>query len=127
MIGTIGVVALGGAMGATARHGVNITAAHWLGQGYPWGTMIVNILGSFLMGIILGKILHMEPVSPEVRAFLTTGFLGAFTTFSAFSQDIVTLYERGAVMQAMAYLFTSVLLGIVALAIGVWIMRSMAS
>lgn len=127
MISTIGVVALGGAIGATMRYGVNVGAVYYLGHGYPWGTMIVNILGSFLMGIMIGKFAQMEQVSPELKTLLTTGFLGAFTTFSTFSLDFITLSERGEYIQATGYLLGSVLLGILALALGLWIMRSFAS
>jgi CrcB protein len=127
MISTIAVVALGGAIGATMRYGVNVGAVHFLGHGYPWGTIIVNILGSFLMGIMIGKFAQMEPVSSELKTLLTTGFLGAFTTFSTFSLDFITLWERGAMGQAMIYMLGSVILGILALAIGLWIMRSIAA
>ncbi|MCK5384047.1 MAG: fluoride efflux transporter CrcB [Alphaproteobacteria bacterium] len=124
---TIVVVALGGAIGATMRYGVNVGTVHYLGHGYPWGTMIVNILGSFLMGIMIGKFAQMNQVSPELKALLTTGFLGAFTTFSTFSLDFITLWNRDAMLQAFGYMMFSVILGILALALGLWIMRSMAS
>ncbi len=127
MISTIVVVALGGAIGATMRYGVNVGTVHYLGHGYPWGTMIVNILGSFLMGIMIGKFAQMNQVSPELKALLTTGFLGAFTTFSTFSLDFITLWNRDAMLQAFGYMMFSVILGILALALGLWIMRSMAS
>ncbi len=127
MISTIGVVALGGALGATMRHGVNVGSVHFLGHGYPWGTLIVNILGSLLMGIMIGKFAQMDQVSPELRSLLATGFLGAFTTFSTFSLDFVTLWERGALLQAAGYIVFSVMLSILALFFGLWIMRSIAS
>ena len=127
MISTIGVVALGGAVGATMRYGVNVGAVHYLGHGYPWGTMIVNILGSLLMGAMIGRFAQMDYVSPELKTLLTTGFLGAFTTFSTFSLDFITLSERGEFVQAAAYVLGSVLLGILALALGLWMMRSFAS
>jgi len=127
MISTIGVVALGGALGATMRHGVNIGTVHYLGHGYPWGTMIVNIVGSLFMGIMIGKFAQMNQVPYEVRIFLTTGFLGAFTTFSTFSLDFVTLWERGAMLQAFGYMLISVVFSILALAVGLLIMRSVAS
>lgn len=126
MISTIGVVALGGAIGATMRYGVNVGAVHYLGHGYPWSTMIVNIVGSLFMGIMIGKFAHMDHVSPELRALLATGFLGAFTTFSTFSLDFVTLWERGAMAQALGYMLVSVVFSILALALGLWIMRSVA-
>lgn len=127
MISTIGVVALGGALGATMRYGVSVGTVHYFGPGYPWGTIIVNILGSLFMGIIIGKFAQMEQVSPELKALITTGFLGAFTTFSTFSLDFITLWERGAMLQALGYVLFSVIFGILALALGLFIMRSMTS
>lgn len=127
MIGTIGWVALGGAIGATLRYGINLGSAHYLGQGYPWGTLIVNITGSFLMGIMIAKFVQMQNISPEIKALCTTGILGAFTTFSTFSLDFVTLWERGVCLQALIYLLLSIILSIFALVIGLWIMRSFAS
>ncbi len=109
------------------RHGVNIGALHYLGHGYPWGTLIVNIVGSLFMGIMIGKFAQMEHVSPELRALLATGFLGAFTTFSTFSLDFVTLWERGAMLQALGYMLICVVFSILALAVGLLIMRSVAS
>jgi CrcB protein len=126
MISTIGVVALGGALGATTRYGVGVSAVHYLGHGYPWGTLIVNIVGSLFMGIMIGKFAQIEHISPEFKALLTTGFLGAFTTFSTFSFDFVTLWERGAMLQALCYMLGSVVFSILALALGLWIMRSVA-
>jgi len=127
MISTIGVVALGGAVGATMRYGVNVGAVHYLGSGYPWGTMIVNIMGSLFMGIMIGKFAQMDQVSQGVKILLTTGFLGAFTTFSTFSLDFVNLWERGAMLQAVGYMMFSVVMGVVALALGLWIVRGIAS
>lgn len=123
MISTIGMVALGGALGATMRYGVGAGAVRYLGHAYPWGTIIVNILGSFLMGIMIGKFAHMDHVSPELKILLTTGFLGAFTTFSTFSLDFVTLWERGDQFQAISYMLFSVFMGIMALVLGLWMMR----
>ncbi len=120
------MIALGGALGAVIRHFVSVGAVHYIGHGYPWGTIIVNILGSFLMGIMIGKFSHMSHVLPEVRVLLTTGFLGAFTTFSTFSLDFITLWERGEMLHALSYILVSVIFSILALAIGLWIMRSVA-
>jgi len=127
MISTIAVVAFGGALGAVARYGVNIGTVHIFGHGFPWGTLVVNILGSFMMGILIAKFASMDNVSHEMRALTATGFLGAFTTFSTFSLDFVTMWERGEMMQACAYMLASVVLSIMALFIALWVMRGIAA
>ena len=127
MITTIAVIALGGALGALARYGVAIGTAHTIGVGFPWSTIIVNVMGSFLMGILIAKFATMEPVPQEIRHLCMTGFLGAFTTFSTFSLDFVTLWERGDMLQAFSYMAASVMLSILALFLALWIMRGMAS
>ena len=91
------IVAAGGALGAVARYGVGVwaqrlfPAAQW-----PWATLTVNIVGSAIMGLLVGLMAHFWSPSAEMRAFLTVGVLGGFTTFSAFSFDIVGLTQRGA-------------------------------
>ena len=123
MISTIAGIALGGAIGASARYGVGIGAVKLFGHGFPWGTLIVNIAGSFLMGLIIAKLAHMDQSSQGLRAFLTIGLLGGFTTFSAFSLDVVTLYERGALLAAGGYALASVTLSVIALFAGLLLMR----
>ncbi|MEK9797129.1 MAG: fluoride efflux transporter CrcB, partial [Alphaproteobacteria bacterium] len=87
-------IAIGGAVGALGRHFVNVAVGSLLGTGFPWGTVTVNIVGSFLMGVLIHMLAVSWNVSPEMRALLTVGVLGAFTTFSTFSLDVVTMYER---------------------------------
>ncbi len=123
MISTIVMVGVGGALGAVARFGVNHGAVHIFGHGFPWATMIVNIIGSFLMGIMIAKFSTMDHVSNEVKSLITTGFLGAFTTFSTFSLDFVTLWERGEMIQAFGYMLISVIASISALMFALWLMR----
>lgn len=108
-------VAAGGAIGAMARHGVSRTALHLLGPNFPWGTLAANVAGSFAMGLIIVWLSVREPASPALRAFLTVGMLGAFTTFSTFSLDVVTLYRDRTLMIAGAYLLASVILSVCAL------------
>ncbi len=127
MIGTIGIVALGGALGAVARYGVNVGTVHFIGHGFPWATLIVNIVGSFLMGLMIAKFSQMNAVSQELRMFCMTGFLGAFTTFSTFSLDFVTMWERGEMVHALGYMLVSVVVSILALFLALWIMRGIAS
>lgn len=117
-------VALGGAIGAAARYLVGVQAIRLFGLDFPWGTMIVNIVGSFAMGVIIALFAHKLEASQEVRAFLTTGVLGGFTTFSAFSLDFAVLAERKAVAAAGFYVLGSVGLSIVALFAGLWIIRA---
>ena len=116
-------IAAGGALGAVARHQVSATVMRLTGAGFPWGTVAVNVVGSFLMGVLIELMAQRLNVGMELRAFLTVGFLGAFTTFSTFSLDFATLFERGAGMAALGYAGISVVLAIVALFAGLAVMR----
>ena len=127
MISTIVAVAIGGALGATARYGVGVGAVHVFGHGYPWGTLIVNIVGSFLMGAMITKFSQMDGVSHVMRVMLTTGFLGAFTTFSTFSLDFMTMWQKGDALQAFIYMSASVILSILALGLAMYLMRGTAA
>lgn len=127
MISTIGAVAAGGAFGATARYGINIMTFQWLGSGFPYATLFVNVLGCFLMGVLIAAMAHLWQPSQEIKLFLTTGFLGAFTTFSAFSLDFVTLFERGEIVAAGCYALLSVVLSILALFAGLMLIRMMVA
>jgi fluoride exporter len=120
------LIGIGGALGAMLRHGVNVSATRLLGAGFPYGTIIVNIAGSFLMGLLIAWLARrMGGSSNELRLFLATGFLGGFTTFSAFSLDAVVLYERGDIAQAGLYIAISVIVSIGALFAGLLLMRSL--
>lgn len=105
----------GGAIGAGARHLINVGFARWLGADFPWATLTVNIVGSALMGVLLELILLHYEGSPEMRTFLATGVLGGFTTFSAFSLDVAVLAGRGETVLAFVYVVASVMLSILAL------------
>jgi len=117
------IVFLGGGIGAALRHGVNRLSLLWFGPGFPVGTMFVNIAGSLAMGLLIGVFAAMEPVSNNMRLFLATGILGGFTTFSAFSLDALTLWERGAFGHAIAYVAASVLFSLAAVTAGFLISR----
>lgn len=117
-------VALGGAIGASARHLVGVQAVRLMGHGFPWGTLTVNILGSLLMGVLIEAMALKFGAGQHARAFLATGVLGGFTTFSAFSLDVAVLWERGAAGLAAAYVAASVILSIAALFAGLWLVRS---
>lgn len=116
-------IAAGGALGAVGRHFVGAAALRLLGPGFPVGTVTVNIVGSFLMGALVALMALKLSPSPELRAFLTVGLLGGFTTFSAFSLDAVLLYERGAFAAAAAYVAVSVVCSIAGLVAGLQIVR----
>ena len=117
-------VALGGALGASARYMTGLAAARLLGPGFPWGTLIVNVAGSFLMGGLVVLLAHLG--GNRWAPLLMTGVLGGFTTFSAFSLDAVTLWDRGQPMLAGAYVGASVVLSLAALAAGLWVARGWA-
>lgn len=112
-------VAAGGAFGAAGRYAVGVWALRLFGIGFPWGTLIVNILGSFAMGVIIKFLASHVGASNELRAFMTTGVLGGFTTFSAFSLDFATLFERHDYTGASIYLIASVAISILALFAGI--------
>ena len=118
-------IAAGGAVGATFRHYANMLALHFAGSGFPWGTLSVNIIGSFAMGVLITFFAHTGNPSPEVRGFLTVGLLGAFTTFSTFSLDVATLWERGESFATMGYIMASVILSIAALFAGMMLLRQL--
>ena len=125
MIATL-LVFLGGGIGAAARHGVNVGAARLLGTAFPWGTLAVNVVGSLAMGLIAAWFAFRVDagLTQHTRLFLTTGVLGGFTTFSAFSLDTAVLWERGTVGIAAAYVAGSVVLSILALVAGLWVVRT---
>lgn len=122
----VAAVAAGGAIGATCRHLVGHWALRALGPNFPWGTLVVNIVGSFLMGVLIAALARMDGVAAEWRLFLATGVLGGFTTFSAFSLDAALLWQRGDTAAALSYVVGSVLLSLAALSLGLFAVRSLA-
>lgn len=119
-------IAAGGALGAVARHFLSHRVALFAGHNFPYGTMTVNILGSFLMGMMITLFARKFSLSQEVQAFLTVGLLGGFTTFSAFSMETVLLIERNEMGQAALYVAASVLLAIGGLFAGIYLGRVLA-
>ncbi|MFM9846401.1 MAG: fluoride efflux transporter CrcB [Hyphomicrobiaceae bacterium] len=113
----------GGAIGTAARHLVNVGFGRWLGAGFPWSTLFVNVVGGFLMGALIEGLALKFHGSLELRTFLATGILGGFTTFSAFSMDAVLLMQRGETATAALYVGASVALSILALLAGLWFVR----
>lgn len=122
------LVFLGGGIGAAARHGVNRIAMAWLGPAFPWGTLAVNVIGSLAMGLLIATFASVPGgVSNNLRLFLATGVLGGFTTFSAFSLDALTLWERGQALSALGYIAASLILSLAAIAAGLLLGRSILS
>lgn len=120
------VVFLGAGLGGALRHGVNVLAARLLGYGFPWGTLIVNVAGGLLLGIIAELLLLKGVGNQPLRLFLTTGLLGGFTTFSAFSLDSAVMWQRGDYALLGGYAAGSVILSIAALFGGMAATRALA-
>ena len=118
------IVFLGAGVGGALRHGVNVGAVRLLGYGFPFGTFIVNVLGSLAMGLLAGYFSYRTGINQHARLFLTTGVLGGFTTFSAFSLDSALLIERHGYAQAAIYMLASVVLSLVAVFAGLALFRT---
>lgn len=114
-------IALGGALGSVARHAVGI-GMRAVVPGWPWGTVLVNVLGSFAIGMLFAVML-VRPAPDMVRVGLATGLLGGFTTFSAFSLDAMSLMRDQGLTGAGSYVLISVLGGLAACALGLWVGR----
>lgn len=123
-MGEIGAIAAGGALGAIMRFWVSSAVYLWLGRGFPWGTLSVNIIGSFIMGIAFVLLTERLILGSEIRAFIMIGFLGAFTTFSTFSLETLALMQEGLVLKAAVNILISVILCIVATWSGMMLARS---
>lgn len=120
-------IAAGGAIGAVLRHFVGMAFLHLTGANFPWGTLSVNVIGSFMMGVLVTYFALVWNPSQEIRAFLTVGLLGGFTTFSTFSLDVVALWERGSSLASMGYIMASIMLSIFAIFAGMMIIRQVVS
>ena len=112
------LVFIGGGIGAALRHGINRGSLALLGPSFPYGTLFVNVIGGLLMGVAAGLFLAKPGISQEVRLFLTTGLLGGFTTFSAFSLDAAVIWQRGDYGALAVYVLGSVILSIGGLFLG---------
>lgn len=121
------IVAAGGAVGASLRHLTGLATMRLIGTNFPWGTLTVNIMGSFIMGVFIELLALKLNASNELRLFVATGLLGGFTTFSAFSLDVAVLWERGAVGVTALYVAASVALSILALFAGLAAVRNLVA
>lgn len=120
------LVAVGGAAGSVARYLVGTAALRWIGPGWPWGTLTVNIVGGFLMGVVTGWLAFRAAGQQETfRVLLATGVLGGFTTFSAFSLETALMIEKRAYGSAFTYTAVSVVFALTALFAGLFLARRM--
>ena len=117
------LVFVGGGIGAALRHGVNVTLARWLGMHFPFHTLFENVSGSIVMGLLAGYFITGGGTPQSIRLLLTTGILGGYTTFSAFSLDTVLLIERDQYGLALIYVAASVLAAIGGVALGIQLIR----
>ena len=118
-------IAVGGTVGCWARYGMTNLVQTIYGRDFPYATMSINLLGSFLMGFLFIETLERLPTAPELRAGILTGFLGGFTTFSTFSMESVLLVEQGYVLRAVLYMVLSTVLGFVAAFGGAYLARNL--
>jgi CrcB protein len=130
------LVAVGGSLGAVARYGLGLAAASLLGKGFPWGTLAVNVLGCFIMGMVMEVIFGLEAhtavgFTPDVKLQLAVwhkgvaiGFLGGLTTFSTFSADTLRAFEAGSHLIGLANVAANLLLTLAAVWLGVLVMRA---
>ena len=122
------LVAIGGALGAVARYLMMNLIGHNLGNNFPYATVIVNVSGSLAMGLLIGWLANAIPQNAsDIRLFLAVGVLGGYTTFSSFSLDAITLFERGELAAMAIYILSSVCLSLIGLLAGLYIVRAIIS
>jgi fluoride exporter len=116
-------IAVGGALGSMARYATGIYVGRWLGTEFPWGTLLINVIGSFLIGVFAESFALRWDATQATRVFLVVGICGGYTTFSTFSLDLVTLINHGQALAAGVYIVASVMLGLLGLYAGLHAMR----
>ena len=118
-------VAIGGALGSLARYALSSWIFDITSHKFPYATLIVNVAGSFVMGILFVVVVERAALPAEMRSLLMIGFIGAFTTFSAFSLDALGLWQNGHVLMSVIYMITTVILCLVAISTAIWLTRLM--
>ena len=118
-------VVVGGALGAAARYLIMIGIGHWFGHGFPFATVVINIIVAFLLGSFVQISALFWSPSPELRIFITVGILGSFTTFSTFALDVYMLWGRGEVIEATGYIAVSIIFSILAFFAGIFVFRTL--
>jgi CrcB protein len=118
-------VASGGAIGAMMRYLLSSHVAQWFGASFPYGTLLVNVTGAFLIGAAFEYFIKFLPDAHELKAFIIIGVLGGFTTFSAFSIEVYWLYQKGAFLSAIAYIASSITLGVLGVAAGMFFIKAL--
>ena len=126
MLRQILLVAIGGAVGSVARHLVGVASLRLFGPAFPFGTLIVNLVGAFVMGVFVELLARRFGASNDLRLLIATGVLGGFTTFSSFALDTAVLWERGEVISSFVYVATTLVLGLAALFLGLGLARTLA-
>jgi len=116
-------IAAGGVLGAIGRYLTMDGINHWLGYASPYATLSVNVIGSFFLGSVISVMSAMWSPSEEIKGFLIIGLLGSFTTFSAFSSDVINLIEQGEFLYASLYVIVSVVFSVIALFFGMSLFR----
>jgi len=122
---TMATIAFFAVVGAWARYGQTLLIQKWVGREFPWATLSINVIGSFLMGFLFFATLERISISPEWRTGILTGGLGAYTTFSAFSVESLLLFESGEPIKGFVYMLSSFVLCFVAALVGSWISRNL--
>jgi len=117
------LVFVGAGLGGVLRHIVNMLTLRWFGPGFPAGTFVINITGSIIMGLVIGYLATRDMPSLELRLFVATGILGGYTTFSTFSLDTITLWQRGEFAAGIAYVLGSLVLSFAGLWLGMALFR----
>jgi len=123
------LVGAGGAIGSVARYLAGIAVIRWTGTGFPFNTLLVNVVGSFIMGLLIAVLVKIDPsraIAADVRQFVAVGMLGGFTTFSSFSADVAALWEGEAHWASAVYVLASVALSIAAVFVGLYVVRRLA-
>lgn len=122
---TLVAVAIGGTLGCWARYGMTVLVQAIYGRDFPYATLSINVLGSFLMGFLFIETIERLTISPELRTGILTGFIGGFTTFSTYSMELLLLVEQGEVGKAILYFVLSAVLGFGGAFAGAYIARSL--